>query len=417
VETNGGDLNPAMISWRCVTCGADFTPDGSVRTCPRCGPIAGTLDVIYDPESLAASLSSLSGIGIGRYAGLLPVRPRETLLVGNTPLIESEAIANQTDVGHVWLKDDTRLPSCSLKDRASAICTAEALESGAQTIAVASTGNAAASTACIAAALGLKSVVFVPADAPPAKLAQVAAHGAHIISVDGTYDDAFDLCSESCSRYGWYPRNTATNPLCGEGKKTVALEVWEALGDAVDAVFVPTGDGCILGGVHKAYTDLSTAEALSVQPQLFGVQAEGCDPLAAAFWNRTTSSSGTVCDSIAVATPRDRTKALRAARSTGGAILSVGDDAILTTARRLARDAGLFVEPSAAAAVAGIVRARELGLINTSARVVALLTGHGLKDSRPYGASLPEPIKPTIEALSDVLARTTDLLPRSDDAT
>jgi len=260
----------------------------------------------------------------------------------------------------MWVKDETRHPSGSAKDRATAVAIAHARAIRAPGIAAASTGNAASSLATFAAHAAMPCFIFAPASAPPAKLIQIRAHGARLFAVEGTYDDAFDLCARACERHGWYSRNTASNPYLGEGKKTAAFEIYEQLGDrAPDAVVVPVGDGCILGGVYKGFRDLRDLAWIDRMPRLIGVQAAGSAALADA-WRRGEDrcaeiAAATLADSICVSVPRDQVKALRAVRETGGLFVSVSDEAILDAMSLLARRAGIFAEPAAAASLAGLL--------------------------------------------------------------
>lgn len=379
----------AFIGLRCVTCGRTFEPDALLYTCPDCGPLAGTCDVLYDlawlkahltPEILAARREPT----LWRYRELLPVRDPQARLelpVGGTPLWPAPAEVR----GRLWIKDDTRHPSGSAKDRATLMALARARELGVATIAAASTGNAASSLAALAAAAGIHALIFVPAAAPEAKLVQIRIHGARLVAIEGTYDQAFDLCLELCARRGIYNRNTAVNPVLGEGKKTIALEIWEQLGGrAPDVVVVPAGDGCVLGGVAKGFRDLLELGWIDRLPRLIGAQAEGSAALANAWRDGAARcvpvAASTIADSISVSQPRDQLKALRGVRESGGAFVVVTDEEILAAMRDLAARLGLFVEPAAAAAWAGVRRGEADGAIAAGEEVVVVVTGHGLKD-------------------------------------
>jgi threonine synthase len=225
------------------------------------------------------------------YRPFLPVQPdtaEPPLLVGATPLMAAPRLAQANNVGQLWLKDDGRNPTGSLKDRASAIAVMKAQEAGAEIITTASTGNAAAALAGLAAATGQKSVIFVPASAPPAKIAQLLVYGATVLLVEGTYGDAFDLCLQASDTFGWYSRNTGYNPYMAEGKKTVTFELYDQLRERyalngnrysveplpLTHIFVSVGDGCIISGVYKGLRDLLGVGRLNALPQLIGVQAE-----------------------------------------------------------------------------------------------------------------------------------------------
>ncbi|MFO7653594.1 MAG: threonine synthase [Candidatus Krumholzibacteriia bacterium] len=412
----------------CIECGRVYPLDGTVFTCPDCGPLAGTLDVRYDLEALRgrfgpALLASRDDPTLWRYHELLPVRRPEAVVhlpTGMTPLIRLEdrlvaTLARELEVVlpvRLLVKDDTRLASGSTKDRASSVAVSHALELGREEIAAASTGNAASSVAMFAARAGLRCTIFAPASAPPVKLLQIRAHGARLWAVAGTYDQAFDLCAAYCRAAGCYDRNTATNFVLGEGKKTLALEIWEQLGyRAPDWVVVPVGDGCIIGGVHKGFHDLEALGLIARPPRLLGVQAEGSAALARA-WRAGADVCDevvalTLADSIAVGRPRDQRKALRAVRESGGAFVTVADVDILRAQSRLATRAGMLVEPAAAAALAGLGRAALEGVVAPDAEVVLLHTGHGLKDmnavERCAAANPPRTLVPTADALQQLL--------------
>ncbi len=187
---------------------------------------------------------------------------------------------------HVWVKDDGRNPTASFKDRASAIAVVKAQEKGAEIITTASTGNAAAALCGLCASVEQPNVIFVPKSAPPAKIAQLLVFGSTVMLVDGTYDDAFELCLEAADAFGWYNRNTGFNPYMSEGKKTVSFEICEQLGwDAPDVIFVSVGDGCIIGGVHKGLKDLLALGWIDKMPRIIGVQAAGSNFMAEAWEN------------------------------------------------------------------------------------------------------------------------------------
>jgi len=284
---------------------------------------------------------------------------------------------------------------------------------GDQVVTTASTGNAAAALAGLCAAVDQPNVIFVPRTAPQAKVAQLLAYGATVFLVDGTYDQAFELCLEVAQAFGWYNRNTAYNPYMSEGKKTAAFEICEQLDwHPPDAILIPVGDGCIIGGIHKGLRDLLSLGWIDRMPRLIGVQASGSAPLADA-WERGLEAqemapveAHSVADSIVAGLPRDRIKALNAARQTGGAYVRVDDDEILAAIPVLAQGCGVFAEPAAAAAYAGLVRAIEQDLIAPEDRVVVLATGSGLKDvASAMKAVQTEPVvvEPTLASVEQAL--------------
>jgi threonine synthase len=290
-------------------------------------------------------------------------------------------------VANLWVKDDSRLPTASFKDRASAIAVVKGREKQAEFIATASTGNAAAALSGVAASMGQPNVIFVPQTAPEAKVAQLLAFGSRVMLVKGSYDQAFDLCMEACDRFGWYNRNTGVNPYMTEGKKTSVLEIHAQLGGEMpDAIVVSVGDGCIIGGFHKGLRDLQALGRLGTMPRLIGVQSTGSRYLVDAFDNdedvvtKPPAPADTVADSISAGLPRDRIKAMNAVKLTDGAFLAVPDDQILAAIPAMARATGIFVEPAAAAAYAGLLAAIDEGLLGAADRVVVVATGSGLKD-------------------------------------
>jgi threonine synthase len=264
---------------------------------------------------------------------------------------------------------------------------AKAAERGITTITTASTGNAAAALAGMCAAAAVRAVIFVPAAAPPAKIAQLHAFGAAVVMVEGSYDQAVALSMAAAQRRGWYNRNTGFNPYMTEGKKTVVYEICESLGwEAPDVITVGVGDGSIIGGLHKGLRDLLALGWIDRMPRLVGVQAEGSAYLADAWRfdedviTKPAIVATTVADSIAAGLPRDRVKAMAAVRDTGGVFVTVSDDEILAAIPAVARGCGVFGEPAAAASWAGLVAAVGAGVVGGADRVVIMNTGSGLKD-------------------------------------
>jgi threonine synthase len=259
----------------------------------------------------------------------------------------------------------------------------------------------------MSASVGVRAVILVPKTSPVAKRTQMLVFGATVVPVEGTYDDAYALSLEATRAFGWYNRSTAYNPYTVDGKKTVAFEIWEQLGGrAPDAVVVPTGDGVILAGVHKGFSDLLALGRIQRLPRLYAAQAEGSAAIVRALavdGDDVPAHAGaaTIADSICVGVPAAGRWAKRAIRETGGAGLLVPDDEIAQAIGRLGRSTGLFAEPAAAAAIAGVAQAARRGLVQRGETVVALVTGTGLKDVAAAGraVTMPEPIAPTLEAL------------------
>jgi threonine synthase len=394
---------------RCVICGRTYEPDEVQYTCPVCGQV-GTLDVLYDVETQRRAVPRESierhpDPTMWRYRPLLPLAEGADvppLAVGGTPLYRAPRLAEHLGLAQVWIKDDGRNPTGSLKDRASALVTARAMAEGIEVVTTASTGNAAAALAGLTASVGMPAAIFVPASAPEAKIAQLLTYGAKVLLVQGNYDMAFDLAVQAAERYGWYNRNTGMNPYTLEGKKTVAFEIAEQLAwQMPDVVIVSVGDGNIISGVHKGFRDLLALGWIDWIPRIIGVQASGS---AACYqvWKdggdpakMQPIHSQTVADSIAADLPRDRVKAVR---ETNGAFVSVPDQAILDSIPVLARLSGVFAEPAAASVYAGVRAALDEGHVRPDDRVVLLVTGNGLKDikSAMRVAGAGDPVAPDI---------------------
>lgn len=408
---------------KCLICGAEYRPDEIQYVCPKHGD-DGIVDVQYDYDLIGrrispATLAENRNYTIWRYRPLLPIKPDSPvppLTVGWTPLYRADRLAAGLGLKHVWVKDEGRQPSASLKDRASSIAVIKAREWGAEIITAASTGNAGAALSALCASVGQKNVIFVPESAPPAKIAQLLVYGSTVILVRGTYDDAFKLCAQAAKEFGWFNRNTGYNPYMSEGKKTVSYEICEqftmhggAHGRvpaggaplqwiAPDRIFVSVGDGCIIGGVHKGLKDLLALGWIEKMPKIMGVQAAGSAALYDA-WRAGMSAlemkpikAHTIADSISAGLPADRIKALAAVRKTDGAYIKVTDEEILAAIPALARGCGVFAEPAGAAAYAGLVKAVELGLVHPDEHIVVLATGNGLKDIASARKSVGEPL-------------------------
>ncbi len=401
---------------KCLLCGSEYNPDEVTYTCPKCGN-DGILEVIYDYEEIKKhfskeSLQSNKDYSMWRYLPLLPVNDPSKigpLKVGWTPLYEAKRIREDLDIPYLWIKDDGRNPTASLKDRASAIAVVKAQELGKKVVTCASTGNAASSLAGASASVGLKNYIFVPRTAPKAKIAQLLVFGATVLAVKGSYDEAFDLSIKATEKFGWYNRNTAFNPYMVEGKKTVALEIIEQMNFEVpDYVFVSVGDGCIISGVAKGYKDMLSLGFIDKMPKLVAVQAEGCKPIVDAV-NGDGSvkfvKPDTIADSIAVGIPRNRVMAVRDVKESGGFGVAVSDEEILSAIKYLGSTQGIFAEPAGATGFAGMLKALKEGKISKNDKIVVIVTGNGLKDveSAQKAGGTPIEIEPRIEDVERVL--------------
>jgi threonine synthase len=394
-----------VLGLRCIECKKELPAQAGTYTCPSCGSKGGIMDVVYDYKVInkmtsREQVTKSRDNSIFRYLPFLPIRPesaRPHLRVGWSPLYKPLGLGKSLGMSNLYIKDDGQNPTASLKDRASIIAVIKAVEEKAPTVACSSTGNAASSLAGSAAAMGLKSVIFVPSRAPQGKIAQLLIFGATVISVQGSYEDTFRLSAEAIDRFGWYNRNAAINPYLVEGKKTVALEIAEQLNwEVPDWVVLSVGDGCTIAGVWKGFKDLYQAGWIVRLPKIAGVQSTGCCPLVDAFledrpWR--PKEENTIADSIAVGVPRNPDKALNAVRESGGTMVAVSDEAILEAMRELGRTSGIFGEPAGVTGTAGLKVLVEKGVIGADKKVVSIVTGNGLKDVQNAIKAVGEPIK------------------------
>lgn len=414
------------IGFKCLHCDREFTQAQITYTCPNCG---GNVDAIYDYVTMARtldprSIASRADRSIWHYEELLPVtlpaehkqHPTPLSLAGWSPLYRAVNLEKMTHTRKVWLKDDSRLPSASFKDRASAMIVAYALQNGKDIICCASTGNAASALSTMCSATALRAVIFVPQSSPEGKLAQTLIHGAKVYAVPGTYTTAVHIASKASAKYGWYNRNTGKNPYTREGKKTAGYEIAEQLAmvdnnpsqafRSPDVVVVPVGDGNIISGIYKGFRDLYTLGWVSKIPKFIGVTAT----LAPSMY-RAWQSGGivfeefpaqTIASGISVDVPEDGVAGLRAIRETGGVFVEASDEEMLNATVFLAGHAAVFTEPASAAAYVGLQKARQLGAISADDEVVLQLTASGFKDVRSALKAAPKPI--FIKDLDDVSA-------------
>jgi threonine synthase len=406
------------VGLKCVECGREHRVGEVEYVCALCG---GNLDVLYDYDRVRATLTKAAladdrNLTMWRYRPLLPIEAQSVvppLSVGWTPICDCKHLAERHSVKHLLIKDDGRNPTASFKDRPSALAVVKAREAGAQVITTASSGNAGSALAGMCASIGMKSVIFVPAYAPPAKTAQLQVYGATVLIVEGTYDEAYDLCIEAAKRFGWYQRSTGYNPFTREGKKTAALEIAEQLNwNVPDKVFVGVGDGNIISGLWKGFNDLRRIGLIDRLPQMIGVQSETASAIVDAANGNGIVRAGpahTIADSINVGKPRDATMAVRAIRESGGRGVKVSDNEIVAAIPKLARETGVFAEPAAAAAYAGFVNVCENGGVKSDERVLLMITGNGLKDIDASRRAVNEPLRIRIDL--DELARAIERRP------
>ena len=414
-------MRKKFLGYRCSLCSEEYHPDEFIYVCPKDG---GNLDIVYDFGAIKGDLSVESLLNtrqesLWRYLPLLPVNEEPDMATpikaaGWTPIYSPAKLGQELGLSEFWIKDESPNPTASFKDRASAVVVARAKEIGAEVVVTASTGNAGAALAGMAAAADQRAVIFAPRSAPPAKIAQLLIYQAKVLLVDGSYDQAFDLSIQAADDFGWYCRNTGYNPFTLEGKKTAALEIWEQLiypnsFDHPLVVFVSVGDGNIISGLHKGFKDLVEMGWLEQMPRIFGVQAEGSAAVANTFLAGDEQihpvAADTRADSISVDLPRDGVRAVRAARETGGAYITVPDEEIMAAIPELGR-VGIFAEPAGAAAYAGLKKASSQGVVSSDDPVLVLNTGSGLKDVNAAMAVVSPAliIEPTLRAVEKALS-------------
>ena len=390
---------------RCRECGRQY-PAEALHVCDFC---FGPLEVDYDYERIAATISA-ERIAAGprtiwRYQDLLPVEDATPvdLGAGFTPLVRADRLAAELGLGELWIKDDTANPTGSFKDRVVSVALTKARQLGFKVAACASTGNLANSVAAHAARAGMTSIVLIPEDLEAAKVTMTAVYGGTVIAVRGSYDDVNRLCAELTSEHpSWAFVNVNVRTYYAEGSKTLAFEVAEQLGwRAPDHVVVPIASGSQLTKVAKGFAELvevGLIEASAVR--VSGAQAAGCSPVATAFATGADAIAPvkpqTIAKSLSIGNPADGWYALDAIRRSGGSCASVTDDEILDGIRLLARTEGIFAETAGGVTIATLAKLAAAGEVRRDERVVALVTGHGLK---------------TVEALSGTVGPTVTINP------
>ncbi|MGQ0743413.1 MAG: threonine synthase [Acidimicrobiales bacterium] len=397
---------------RCRECHRNY-PAEALYVCEWC---FGPLEVTYDYEAIAAATSRESiaagPLSIWRYANLLPAvaDPVVDLGAGFTPLVRADRLAAELGLGELWLKNDTLNPTGSFKDRVVSVALARARAMGFSVAACASTGNLANSVAAHAAKAGMRHMVFIPADLEVGKVVASAIYGANLVAVEGSYDDVNRLCSELASEHPtWAFVNVNLRTYYAEGSKTLAFETAEQLGwRAPDHVVVPIASGSQLTKIAKGFSELATVGLLDKVPdvRVSGAQAQGCAPVATAFAEghdhvRPVKPSG-IAKSLAIGNPADGSYAIEAVRSSGGQIQAVPDDEIVEAMLLLARTEGIFAETAGGVTIATLARLAAAGVVRPDERVVAYVTGHGLKTTEAViSAARPTvTIAPTLEAFA-----------------
>ena len=373
---------------RCRECGHEYEI-APIYTCEWC---FGPVEVVYDYEAIKASISrekiAAGPDNIWRYADLLPVESDAAidLGAGYTPLVRCDRLAEALGLGEVWIKNDTLNPTNSFKDRVVAVALSKALEFGFKTVACASTGNLANSVAAHAARAGLKSYVFVPSDLEAGKIVTTSVYGGNVVAVNGNYDDVNRLCAELAGTYPWAFVNVNVRPFYAEGSKTLAFETAEQLGwQTPDHVVVPIASGSLLTKIDKGFAELYKVGLLDEEPKVrvSGAQALGCSPVAEAYLTNSDTikpvKPKTIAKSLAIGNPADGYFALDVVRRTGGSMCAVTDDEIVEGIRLLARTEGIFAETAGGVTIATLAKLAQSGVVRPDERVVAYITGHGLK--------------------------------------
>ena len=332
---------------------------------------------------------------IARYAEHLPVTaatPVVTLLEGNTPLIPVpgfvEAVGGKFQL---FVKYEALNPTCSFKDRGMTLAVSKAKERGAEIVICASTGNTSASAAAYAARAKLKCVVLLPhGKIAQGKLAQALMHGALTVAIEGNFDDALRIVRE-LGETGKVEVVNSINPFRIEGQKTAAFEICDALGDAPDFHFLPVGNAGNVTAYWQGYQEYHTAEKSDTLPRMFGYQAAGAAPLVE---GHSIENPQTLATAIRIGNPASKDGAMKAFAESQGQVDKVTDEEIVTAYKLMARAEGIFAEPASAAALAGLTKCAQAGVIPEGSLVVATLTGHGLKD--PENAIEAAGVKPMV---------------------
>jgi threonine synthase len=388
-----------IVGLRCRSC-RRAEPIGLSYVCPAC---FGPLEVEYDYAAAARTFTPAAiaarAPGIWRYVELLPVNaaPGRSLPVGSTPLLAADRLAPALGLDQLWIKDDTRNPSLSFKDRAVAVAAARAVEFGVEALACASTGNLAGATAAAAAALGLPAYVFIPADLEPAKVDHALAYGATVVPIEGTYDDVNRLCLEVADETGWGFVNINLRPFYAEGSKTLAFEIAESLGwRSPDVIVAPVASGAMFTRVARGFEELAELGLIERRSIRFvGGQAAGCAPVATAWAAGTdvivpVREPDTFVRSLAIGNPADGRYAVELANESGGSIEAVEDAVTAAAIRDVARLEGIYPETAGGVTLAAAAAARRRGIIRPGDEVVALVTGNGLKTPDARGLGLAD---------------------------
>jgi threonine synthase len=377
----------------CPKCGREFAPEAADSR-PDHADCDGALDVRYDSGAVVDCFDPTAPVtDLWDFGPLLPVDdgPVVSLGAGGTRLLDAPRLSDRLGVT-VRIKDETGNPTGSNKDRGTAIAVTRAKQAGHEVVSCASTGNAAASLAGYAARAGLDCRIFVPESIPEAKAVQPRLYGAEVLAVDGAYEDAYERCRRVCAEEGWYNLSAGLAPYAIEGKRTLGFEI-AMQAPAADWVVMSMGNGSSLAAAWKGLAEFERLGFTDDRPRMLGVQATGATAIYDRFVgsdhdDQSVTTDGTAADSIDVTGPHDAGRACRALEASGGDAVVVEDDAILRAQRLLGGTEGVFVEPASAAAVAGVERAMETGVVSADDTVVVVGTGSGLKDAEAAASGL-----------------------------
>jgi len=394
---------------KCRLCGKSY-PKEPLNFCTD---DFGPLEVDYDYDAISKTLTRAAlarrPFNMWRYRELLPVDGEPTVgsLVGGTPLVFAPRLAEELGISRLWLKNDAvNFPTLSFKDRVVSVALSKAREFGFTTVGCASTGNLANSVAANAAAAGLESYIFVPADLEPTKIIGTSIYGAHVIGVHGTYDQVNRLCTQVAFKYGWGFVNINLRPFYAEGSKTMGFEIAEQLGWRVpDHVVSPMAGGSLIGKLHKAFQELAHIGLLDdPECKIHGAQATGCNPITAAVKNgwdthKPVRKPNTIAKSLAIGDPADGYFANKLIRSTGGWAEDVSDEEIAEAMVLLGKTEGIWAETAGGVTVAVTRKLIEQGRIPRDEEVVICITGNGLKTQDAVTGLVAKPavIKPSLE--------------------
>jgi threonine synthase len=384
-----------------------------------CDNCFGPLEVAYDfsqldPQTTRRRIQA-GPQSIWRYADFLPFdeAPRTALAAIVTPLVRADRLAARLGLREVWVKNDAANPTHSFKDRVVTVALAKARELGYEVVACASTGNLANAVAAHAAAAGLDSYVFVPADLEEQKILATGVYGTNLVAVRGTYDDVNRLCTELAGEREWAFVNVNVRPYYAEGSKTLAYEIAEQLGfELPDRVVAPIASGSLFTKIARGFQEWLDVGLLDGRlPAMNGAQADGCAPVANAFTAGhdvcRPVRPDTIAKSLAIGDPADGPYALDLARSSGGAIDAVDDEEIREGIRLLAETTGIFTETAGGVTTAVLRKLAERGDIESDERVVLVITGEGLKTlDAVRGTFETHEIEPTTKAFDNSLAVT-----------